>query len=109
MKKSTLLKYLEYVSFCELKAKDYKVFLYLLSDLLKLETIKIKQSVIAEELGMTKSDVSKALRRLEKNNILSFNWITERKKKIGLVEYSDEELNELIEEKIDENTFSIDE
>lgn len=109
MKKSTLIKYLEYASFCDLKAKDYKVFLYLISELIEMEELKINQSTVAEELGMTKSDVSKALKRLEKNKILQFIWVTERKKRIGLVEYTNEELDELLEEKIEEKTSFTDE
>ncbi|QCT04863.1 hypothetical protein E6C60_4158 [Paenibacillus algicola] len=109
MKKSTLLKYLEFAAHCDLKAKDYKVLLYLLSDLLTMEKIMINQNTTAEELGLTKSDVSKALRRLEKNKILYFDWLSERKKSIGLVEHDDDELDELIAEKIEEKVSLLDE
>ncbi|MFC5471317.1 MarR family transcriptional regulator [Cohnella suwonensis] len=103
MKKSTMLKYLEYASLCELKAKDYKVFLFIISDLIESNEIRNNQNTTAEHLGITKSDVSKALRRLEKNKILSFSWVSIRKKLITLVPYDDDELDELISEKIEEN------
>jgi predicted transcriptional regulator len=109
MKKNTLIKYLEYAALCDLKSKDYKVLLYLFSELMDMEEIKINQSKVAEELGITKSDVSKSLRKLEKNKILRFKWITERKKRIALVEYHNDELGELIEEKIEIRTNLIEE
>ena len=106
MKKSTLFKYLEYVSLCELRAKDYKVFLNILSELVNFEEITLNQNRVAEELGITKSDVSKALRRLEKNKIICFKWISERRKYLSLVEYDDDGLDEIIEEKIEERVSS---
>ncbi|MGX4583050.1 hypothetical protein [Paenibacillus chitinolyticus] len=103
MKKTTVVKYLEYASLCKLKAKDYKVLLFILSDLIDLKNSSFNQNKIAEQLGLTKSDVSKSFRRLEDNQILSFTWVSPRKKLIGFVPYSDDELDELITEKIEEN------
>lgn len=98
---SYLLKYLEFIAHCDLSVKDYKVLLYLLSTLLEKEEIKLNQNSLAEDLGLTKSDVSKALRSLEQNKVLRFNWISQRKKYIGLVKYSITELDDFITEKIE--------
>ncbi|MNW40629.1 hypothetical protein D3C74_177450 [compost metagenome] len=103
MKKATVIKYLEYASLCKLKAKDYKVLLFILSELIDLKYSSFNQNKIAEQLGLTKSDVSKSLRRLEEYQILSFTWTSPRKKLVGFVPYSDDELDELITEKVEEN------
>ncbi len=103
-----MLKYIQYASLLDLKARDYKVFLYIFDKLSGFDEISINQNRVAEVLDITKSDVSRALRKLEINELIYFEWITKRKKNIGLIEYDNDELDELIEEIIDENTYTLD-
>jgi predicted transcriptional regulator len=103
MKKATVIKYLEYASLCKLKAKEYKVLLFIFSELIDLKYSSLNQNKIAEQLGLTKSDVSKSLRRLEENQILRFIWTSPRKKLVGFEPYTDDELDELITEKVEGN------
>lgn len=105
MKVKLLLKYLEYAALSELKSKDYKVFLYILPQLIEKSSIKINQNDIANELGISKSEVSKGLKRLESAEIISFGWFNKRKKTIELEEYTIDELDEMITEKMEENIF----
>lgn len=100
MSTSKMLLYLQYIAILELKGKDYRVLLYLLSDFLKWSRpIKISQKDIAYELSMSKSDVSKALKHLVEMNILQIDEdlsFEKKKKKFYLVEYTEEELYDLV-------------
>lgn len=98
MNEKQMWKYLQYLALCDLKTKEYKVILYLMKKLVKKDEIKIKQSELAEDLEISKSDVSKALNNLSELELINFNWLSSRSKTISLVEYDEEELDEMISE-----------
>lgn len=73
MKKSELLITLQYLSFIELRTKEYKVLLYLLPKLANLEFgdfYSVSQFKIADDIRIPRSDVSKALKNLVVNKVL---------------------------------------
>ncbi|NFM16718.1 hypothetical protein FDB88_05775 [Clostridium sporogenes] len=105
MKVKLLLKYLEYAALSHLKSKDYKVLLYILPELIEKPSVKINQNNIANELGISKSEVSKGLKRLEYAEIISFVWLSKRKKTVQLEDYTIDELDEMITEKMENNVF----
>lgn len=70
MKYKDLILVLKYASLCPLKAKDYKVLLYLIDKFEQETDIIIRQTKIGTELGMTKSEVSRAFSHLIEQNII---------------------------------------
>lgn len=106
MKLKLLLSYLEYAALSELKTREYKVFLYILSELIENEEVRINQNLIAEELGISKSEVSKALKKLTSENILSerLTHYPKKRKYISLKKYTSLELKQINFEIVNDNT-----
>lgn len=57
----------------KLRAKEYKVLLFLLPELRNGEDVYISQAEIARQTGMTSSQVSKAVKTLYKEKIIFFD------------------------------------
>ncbi|WP_418790899.1 hypothetical protein [Phosphitispora sp. TUW77] len=104
--KRKLFLFLQYVGLLELKAKDFKVLLYLLPYLSFENYRKVSQKDLKHEMKMSKSDVSKAISRLIENNVLKSNPASKYKtknKELKLYDYDLEELENMVDELVEED------
>ena len=101
MQKQVFLKFLQYASYCKLTAANYKICLFLLPKLMDKKQVQVNQKQVAIELGITTSEVSKGLRALERNGIIQFTQISERKKLLSVVQYTEDQLDAMITEKVE--------
>lgn len=103
-----LLTYLQYVSLLDIKTRDYKVLLYLMDKLNIDDYININQKNLSDELNISKSEVSKAIKALIDNNIIELDPELyknghRKRKRIKLTNYSYDELTLNIENIIEKN------
>ncbi|WP_043930575.1 MarR family transcriptional regulator [Bacillus sp. EB01] len=108
LKKKGIYSLLQYISLLDLKSRDYKVLLYIMPKVNSEEFVKVNQKTIADELSLSKSEVSKAIKKLVEEEILMVNLQSENKrKKVELIlgDFSKEELDDRIFELIDSNTI----
>ena len=106
MKKDSILLYLQYISLLDFKTKEYKVFLYILNQLRFNKYKIINQKLLCEELGLSKSEVSKGIKKLIDKKVLVLNpdsVYKNKKKELKLNEYSNEELEDMIFELVEQN------
>ncbi|WP_321825975.1 replication/maintenance protein RepL [Clostridium butyricum] len=103
-----LLLYLQYISLLNLKTKEYKVFLYIINQLNTQNYTIINQKQLSEELGLSKSEISKAIKKLINEEIFVLNPSSiykSKKKEIKLNDYSVDELEDMIYDLLEENTL----
>ncbi|MGN9135200.1 MarR family transcriptional regulator [Clostridium sp. HCP1S3_B4] len=109
MKKDKLLEYLQYIALLNLKTKEYKVFLYILNKLSTKKYRIINQKQLSEELGLSKSEVSKAIKKLLNEKIIEINpdsIYKSKKKEIKLNDYSVEQLEDMVYDLAEKNALS---
>lgn len=89
----------------DLKAKEYKVLLFLLPELRNGDVISVSQAEIARQTGLSPSQVSKAMRNLYEEDFIDYDrGCTSWRKQIRLVVDSFDKLEDEIDELISENT-----
>lgn len=97
MRDNELLLMMKYLSLCSLKTREYKVILFIFEKLKYDKFVRIKQAKLAEELELTQSDVSKAIKNIEDLEIFEIRKI-DRKTEIKLIELDEDKLEEYIED-----------
>lgn len=99
MDNKKLILYCKYISLLNLKARDYKIFLFILNELKPEEYTIINQTILSESLNMSKAEISKGIKTLVDKNILVLNPNSKyksKKKELKLNNYTDEGLEGMI-------------
>lgn len=91
-----IMKHMQYISLLPLTTKEYKIILYILRNIISKE-YRINQIDISEDLNISKSDVSKAFKKLIELNVLLKIEINQRRYKVKLNKYTEEELDSMIQ------------
>lgn len=98
VEKKALNSILKYAALSEdLKTKDYRVLLYLMPKLKKGEFVSINHGKIADDLQIAKTDVSRSIRKLISEKIISpYNTGAGWKTVIKIYPYTYDQISRLI-------------
>lgn len=99
-KKDKLVLHLRYYSLLKLKAKDYRVLLYLVPTLKFSDYVYVNQKQTAKNLNISGTDMSKAIKNLIDKCVLDKNTAnyTSKSNELKLHKYSANELENKISE-----------